>query len=167
MKLLEKRRYFAPTCTHTSAIYKYISGAAWGPSRPYKCRRGHEDISSHYRPRLLRSIMFIRSSLLAFAMLASAAAHAHDLGKALTREPSATFVSAKPLFEVERCIMMSNMPEAPMVYRTPDRPDHSLVYWQAMWGNPMVVELIRDGEQTRVIVRNSNRTFEDRFKECV
>src|SRR3546814_1987526 len=91
--------------------------------------------------------------LLLLLALIPASASAHDLAKALSKEPVATYVSNKPLFEVERCLIMLDTPNVPVVYRTPDRPDHSLVYW-----NSMVVELVRADNQTRI--RSEEHTSE-------
>src|SRR3546814_7225719 len=98
--------------------------------------------------------------LLLLLALIPASASAHDLAKALSKEPVATYVSNKPLFEVERCLIMLDTPNVQVVYRTPDRPDHSLVYW-----NSMVVELVRADNQTRIVVRNhATRGFERKLE---
>jgi DNA-binding transcriptional LysR family regulator len=45
-------------------------------------------------------------------------------------EADYTYRSTRPLYEVERCIVMSDMPDWANVYRTPDRPNESLIYYQ-------------------------------------
>src|SRR3546814_19830220 len=100
--------------------------------------------------------------LLLLLALIPASASAHDLAKALSKEPVATYVSNTPLFAVERCLIMLDTPTVPVVYRTPDRPDHILGYW-----NSLVVEIVRAANRNRNVSRTpAERGFERQYDTC-
>lgn len=104
-------------------------------------------------------------ALLSLAMASPALAY--DLTAALASKPSAQFESSKTIYAIERCIIRLDMPDAAIVYRAPDEPNHSLIYWPTAMRKPMVVELKQSGAAAQIIVRNpTSGGMERRFGEC-
>lgn len=68
------------------------------------------------------------------AVALAAPATASSIGKAMSGEPDHAFQSGKNLFEIERCIVMADMPDAPSVYRSPDKPNESLIFYPKLMG---------------------------------
>ncbi|WP_455156025.1 hypothetical protein [Sphingomonas zeae] len=68
------------------------------------------------------------------------------------RKPEATYVSAKPMEDVERCLVRQLAP--PNVYRQPDRPDDVMIVWLSggpASGNAAArVDLHRTGNSTAI-----------------
>ncbi|RVT91295.1 hypothetical protein [Sphingomonas crocodyli] len=92
---------------------------------------------------------------MAVLMLAwCSSAHAYDLGNLLREKPDGTFSTPKPLFEVERCLLLRDWRDSVFVYRTPDRPDESLVYFTGGFNEPRAIELRRTAGGTEVAVHS-------------
>ena len=59
----------------------------------------------------------------------STGALAFDLGKIRREPPDDQFVSAVPMFDIERCAIEVDAISVPTVYRQPDRPDQEMMVW--------------------------------------
>ena len=92
---------------------------------------------------------------------------ATDLKGARERDPSAVYTTTKTLYEVERCILDLDMPDVATVYRAPDQPDQSMIYYASGARRPMVVELKSAQGTTVFSVKNPvAKGYEKRFKQC-
>lgn len=100
----------------------------------------------------------------AIAMAAMAvSAHAYNLGKITGGTPEASFTSTRDLYEVERCIVMLDLPAQPSVYRSPDRPNESLIHFGVT--TPMAIKLLRSGSRLEVIIYNGSK-YAKRVQGC-
>jgi len=93
---------------------------------------------------------------------------ASNVGEALNQPVQLRYESSKALFEVERCLVLRDWAIDPNVYRTPDRPNESLIYFSSSGiGRPMTVALTSAGGKTVVEVRNNRNHFEAQFEACI
>jgi hypothetical protein len=88
-------------------------------------------------------ISVVLNRLILIVATISTPAAASSIAKAMQDDPARTFQSSKALFEVERCIVMADMPDAPAVYRSPDRADESLIYYAKSMGRGQPVIKLR------------------------
>jgi hypothetical protein len=84
----------------------------------------------------------------------SSSAPAKELAELEALPPDHVIVSNKPLFEIERCIVVRDWSIPAIVYRTPDRPDESLIYFAKFTFNPKLISLKREGNRTIISFRN-------------
>jgi hypothetical protein len=84
----------------------------------------------------------------------ASSAGAYDLSKAMSGMPEANITGTANIYVAERCIVMIDSISAPIVYRTPDRPNESLIYAGRDGGSPIVYKLERLGEGVRVLIYN-------------
>ena len=105
-------------------------------------------------------------TLLFAATVASPPALAYDLAKARSVEPQLSWSTKATIYEVERCIMALDLPDAPAIYRAPDKPDESLMYWPVAFHTPMVIEIFRREDTTKVEVKNPPKNIADRIATC-
>lgn len=90
-------------------------------------------------------------------LLAATPALAADLNETLTSPPEQEYTSRKALVDVERCIVLGDMPDMPAVYRAPERPNESLIYYPKMFGRkPALIQLEMKGGTTLVKVWHPN-----------
>lgn len=101
-----------------------------------------------YRARI-KNVAFVG---IIVSLISSQAAFAYDFGKVRRKPAAATFDSHMPIFELERCLMDLDMPTGAFVYRAPDRPLESVVYWQSADG-PLIAELVDAGEKRIVSIK--------------
>ena len=105
----------------------------------------------------------MRLTLFVAVLGCASPAMSYNLAKAMSGSFDAKFTSALPLFEVERCIVMLDLPAQPSVYRTPDKPNESLVHFGVT--TPMAVQLIETNGKLDIIVWNGSK-FADRIRNC-
>ena len=108
------------------------------------------------------------AAVLLFANPLSAA----DIGKTRSRPVDLILESSQNIFEVERCIIESDGPGIPSVYRQPDRPDFTTIAYSQGTGVPLLVELSRNNNGTRIAIRNPRlpvrkASIPDHFKACL
>lgn len=69
-------------------------------------------------------------------------AFADDIGEVLAKPPEFTAVVDMNLFDVERCIILTDNIGKPWVYRQPDRPEAVMLVWESSdFGNATVLEM--------------------------
>ena len=96
-------------------------------------------------------------------LLFSSPVAAYDLKKVMSGKPEAQFKSQRNFFEIERCIVMLDLPAQPSVYRTPDKPDESIVHFGTI--TPMAVQLLKRGADIDVFVWNGSK-WARRIESC-
>ena len=84
---------------------------------------------------------------LAFNSLASPG-NAYSLERALLEPAKATYSTARPLYDVERCLLVIDFNAAPVIYRAPDRPNESIFYLTTTGGAAGVIALRRVADTT-------------------
>ena len=97
------------------------------------------------------------------ALYISTPAIAYHLTKVMSGKPEAKFQSQRPLFEIERCIVMLDLPAQPSVYRTPDKPSESIVHFGTI--TPMAIQLLQKSGTVDVIIWNGSK-FAKRVENC-
>lgn len=110
--------------------------------------------------------MTLRPIVTLFVMLLPVSAHASDLNKTRMSEPKATYETTKSMYDVERCLLGIDTPDVGIVYRAPDRPNESIVYWAGGFSHPMVVEITTDSKITHFVVKQPAKGVEKRFAAC-
>lgn len=105
----------------------------------------------------------IKLALAALLSMLASSASAYNLAKAMAGKPEAQFESSRPLYEVERCIVMLDLPSQPSVYRTPDRPDESLIHFGQT--TPMAIHLLQRNGKIAVVVWNGSK-WAKRVADC-
>ena len=66
-------------------------------------------------------------------------AHASNLTKAISGEAEFVSTSHKGIFDLERCLLMSDFSGEPNVYRSPDRPNETMLYYANAGKMPVVI----------------------------
>ena len=94
-------------------------------------------------------------------------ADARDMGKVLRSDARFVLTSSKPIFDVERCLINLDMPTMAFVYRAPDRPSESLVYWDLGMGPPLVAELVSSASGTSISVKGGRNAGRNHIESCV
>lgn len=89
--------------------------------------------------------------------------HAYNLGKVTSGPPEASFMSERELYVIERCIVMLDLPSQPSVYRTPDRPDESLIHFGQT--TPMAIKLAQSSGRVEIAIYNGSK-YANRIREC-
>jgi len=92
------------------------------------------------------------SSFIVVLALASPISAA-DIGKLRSKPVDLVLESSKHIFEVERCLIESDGPGVPSVYRQPDRPDFTMIAYSQGIGVPLLVELSKTNTGTRIDIR--------------
>lgn len=72
-------------------------------------------------------------------------ASAANLTKAMAKTPEFETTRPATLTYVERCLVMSPFPHLPVVYRAPENPQDSLIYFPTFGPSPLI-SLIQKGE---------------------
>jgi hypothetical protein len=103
--------------------------------------------------------------LLLLSAIISAPSAAYDLGKLTSGKPEAVVEGKAEFFAVERCIVMMDHPNTPSVYRTPDRPNESLIYLGASIGKPVAYKLVRNDTGVTVTIYNGSK-WRDQIAAC-
>ena len=106
---------------------------------------------------------YMKPSLIILAVFISTPAIAYDLTKVMSGKPEARFQSQRSLFEIERCIVMLDLPAQPSVYRTPDKPFESIVHFGTI--TPMAIQLLQKSDTVDVIIWNGSK-FAKRVLNC-
>lgn len=105
-----------------------------------------------------------RAALIALALASPASAY--NLGKVLAEKPEAVLSGPRALFDVERCIILIDEPSEPQVYRAPDRPNDSLIYYATGIGHPIAYKLSQEGGRTSVTMFGTTK-HRERVQACV
>ena len=93
----------------------------------------------------------------------SSAAQAFDLGKLLKEKPDGEFTSPKSVYDIERCLLLRDWRDPVFLYRAPDRPEESLVYFTGGFNETRAIELRRADGGTQVRVHS---IAVEKVKEC-
>lgn len=93
-------------------------------------------------------------------------AYPYNLGKVLAEKPEAIVSGPRDLFDVERCIILVDEPSEPQVYRAPDRPNESLIYYATGIGHPIAYKLNSEAGRTTVTMFGTTK-HRERIEACV
>jgi len=99
------------------------------------------------------------------ATLWTAPVRAYDMGKVLASPADDSFISSRPMYEIERCAILVDAIFGVWVYRQPDRPNNELM----AWGTAIVIELEAQGSGTKVITHFTSpggRKARKRLLDC-
>jgi hypothetical protein len=105
-----------------------------------------------------------RSALLLAGIALTSPASAFNLAKITSGKPEGVVSGKGAFYPVERCVMMIDASGPPVAYRTPDRPEESLIYWSGGQG-PIVFKLERAATGVTITIYNGMR-FKDKLQEC-
>ncbi|RYF29952.1 MAG: hypothetical protein EOO38_32845 [Cytophagaceae bacterium] len=108
-----------------------------------------------------------RATLMLAVLTLPTQSMAIDIGKALRDGPAASRSSKRALLDVERCLVMSLDTQGnPIVYRTPDKPDESLIYYSVVGGSPAIIQLERNGGSLLVLFYKGAKSYLDQSLQC-
>jgi hypothetical protein len=88
------------------------------------------------------------------AAIAASGGGAYDLANRM-KSPEGFIEGPRSLFDAEECIVLNvDATFAPVVYRRPDRPDETLIYYANRGSEPVAFGLKRVGAVTKVTIYN-------------
>jgi hypothetical protein len=95
----------------------------------------------------------LKFKFLALMIFLPTMAEATDIAKTQAKPIELSFMSKRPIFEVERCLIEVDSPGVPTVYRQPDRPNETMIAYLNGMSVPMIINLTSVPTGTRVDVR--------------
>jgi hypothetical protein len=100
--------------------------------------------------------------------LFAAPANAANLGKSMAEPPKLSATSQKGFYDIERCIVLADYSDAPNVYRTPDRPKESLIFYSTGGiGSPPVIKLEAEAASVKVTVWQGGGKLRQMVEGCL
>jgi len=103
----------------------------------------------------------------ALAITVGSTANAASLAGSMAKEPEFERSSSRGLYDVERCIVFGKYNDTPSVYRTPDRPEESVIYYPGAIAVGAVVALDRQGSALRVRFWNAGGQLQKLVESCL
>lgn len=123
-----------------------------GGARLARCASNEEDRAPAFRNIILIMLEIsgnnaaMKSKVFLLLAFAGSPVLAADLGSTLRESPKYEFHGRRPLFEAERCILLSDMPDRAMVYRTPDKPNETMLYYPNITIGKSIITLETKGQ---------------------
>lgn len=112
----------------------------------------------------------IQAYAAAFGIVAASiapSANAASLAGSMAKEPEFERSSTRSLYDVERCIVFGKYNDTPSVYRAPDRPEESVIYYPGAIAVGAVVALDRQGSALRVRFWNAGGQLQKLVESCL
>lgn len=106
-------------------------------------------------------------NLIVVTLLSAGAAEPTNFAYSMRGKPEETYLVAKPMYEVERCLVL-NSKMALVPYRTPDRPGNSILLYRREQTSQRAVWEMNDRKgQTEIWVWEGSGWFKPMVEQCL
>ena len=93
---------------------------------------------------------------------------AAGIAESFEEEPKLDRTTSRPFYEIERCLVLGDFgTNPPSVYRAPDQPDESLLYFSLGIGNTLVLKLNRVDTVVRVRLWEGGARIRQEVEKCL